>query len=66
MSFGESPSRLLCIEGGSTNPKREGLGLEFLNRVEEAIEAIERTPLGFGVKIEDARRCPLRQFALAC
>jgi hypothetical protein len=46
--------------------KREGLGLEFLSRVDEAIEAIERTPLGFGVKIEDVRRCPFRQFALAC
>ena len=45
--------------------QREGLGLEFTDRVLEAIEAIERNPFGYAKEIGDARRALLRQFPYA-
>ena len=45
--------------------QREGLGLEFTDRVLEAIEAIERNPFGYAKVIGDARRAVLAQFPYA-
>jgi hypothetical protein len=45
--------------------QREGLGLEFTDRVLEAIEAIERNPFGHAKVIGDARRALLKQFPYA-
>ena len=42
--------------------RREGLGLEFSDRVLEGIEAIERNPFGYAKVIGDARRALLKQF----
>jgi hypothetical protein len=42
--------------------KREGLGMEFTERVLEGIEAIELNPYGFAKRIGEARRCGLSQF----
>jgi toxin ParE1/3/4 len=42
--------------------QREGLGLEFTDRVPEAIEAIERNPFGHAKVIGEARRALLKQF----
>jgi plasmid stabilization system protein ParE len=45
--------------------QRDGLGLEFTDRVLEAIEAIERNPFGHAKVIGDARRALLNQFPYA-
>ena len=42
--------------------QREGLGLEFTDRVLEAIDRIAEHPLAFAKSIGDARRCNLDQF----
>jgi len=42
--------------------QREGLGLQFYDRLEEAVGDIERNPEGFEVRFEGLRRCNLRQF----
>ena len=41
---------------------REGLGLEFTDRVLEAIDRIAEHPLAHRKVIDDARRCNLDQF----
>lgn len=45
--------------------RRDGLGLEFTDRVLDAIEAIERNPLAYTKVIGDARRTLLDQFPYA-
>jgi plasmid stabilization system protein ParE len=45
--------------------KREGLGLEFLERVEEAVEVISQNPKLHAAVIDDGRRVLLRQFPFA-
>jgi toxin ParE1/3/4 len=43
--------------------KREGLGVEFLHRVDEAVDYISRSPEGAPVITGDVRRFPIqRQF----
>jgi plasmid stabilization system protein ParE len=42
--------------------KREGLGLQFTDRVLEAVEKIEEHPLGYCKVIGEARRIGLVQF----
>ena len=42
--------------------RREGLGLEFYDRVDEAAEKIERNPEGFRKVHRDYRRVGLEQF----
>jgi plasmid stabilization system protein ParE len=42
--------------------KRENLGFEFIERVEQAIEAISEHPLSHRRIIEDVRRANLEQF----
>lgn len=44
---------------------REGLGLQFTERVLESIEAIERNPLAYAKVIGEARRAILTQFPYA-
>jgi len=45
--------------------RRDGLGLEFTDRVLDALEAIERDPLTYAQVIGDARRTLLGQFPYA-
>jgi plasmid stabilization system protein ParE len=45
--------------------RKEGLGLEFTDRVIEAIEAIERAPLGFSKVVGEGRRALLHRFPFA-
>jgi plasmid stabilization system protein ParE len=42
--------------------KRDGLGDEFLDRVDEALAAIERNSQGYALAFEGLRRCNLKQF----
>jgi toxin ParE1/3/4 len=42
--------------------RREGLGGEFLDRVDEAIQRIEMNPEGYAPAYKDLRRAVLRQF----
>jgi hypothetical protein len=42
--------------------RREGLGNQFLARVDEAISRIEISPEGYAVAYKDLRRAVLRQF----
>jgi plasmid stabilization system protein ParE len=42
--------------------KREGLGLEFLDRVDQAIQKIAENPTLYAPIIDDARRVLLEQF----
>jgi toxin ParE1/3/4 len=42
--------------------QRGGLGLEFVQRVDEAVARIERNPLAHAKLIDEARRVNLRQF----
>jgi toxin ParE1/3/4 len=42
--------------------KREGLGDEFLERVDEAVRQVEQSPEGFAVVFEGLRRINLAQF----
>lgn len=42
--------------------RREGLGMEFADRVQDAIESIQINPEGFGEVYGEARRAQLRQF----
>jgi hypothetical protein len=42
--------------------RREGLGVEFADRIDEALQNIEIAPLGFQKVYGDLRRCGLRQF----
>jgi toxin ParE1/3/4 len=42
--------------------QRQGLGSEFLGRVEQAVARIERNPLAYGKVVLDARRVNLQQF----
>lgn len=45
--------------------KREGLGSEFLSRVDEVVEKITHHPLSYPKVIEDVRRANLEQFPYA-
>lgn len=45
--------------------KREGLGDEFLNRVDGALENIGSNPLAYRKVSGENRRCPLEQFPFA-
>ena len=40
----------------------EGLGDRFLDRVDEAIEAIRKNPLGYAVRVDDVRMASLKKF----
>ncbi len=42
--------------------EREGLGVQFVDRVQQAIDRIAENPMGYAKVIEDARRAPLEQF----
>jgi plasmid stabilization system protein ParE len=42
--------------------RKEGLGMEFADRVDEALQSIEIAPSGFERIYGDLRRCGLRQF----
>jgi plasmid stabilization system protein ParE len=42
--------------------KQDGLGQRFYDRVQEAVEKIERTPEGFQLVYRNLRRVHLRQF----
>jgi toxin ParE1/3/4 len=42
--------------------EREGLGLQFYGRLEEAVADIEGNAEGFEIRFEGLRRCNLRQF----
>jgi plasmid stabilization system protein ParE len=42
--------------------QREGLGIEFLNRVDHAVETIGTFPEGFPKIINEVRRAPMEQF----
>jgi len=40
----------------------EGLGDQFLDRVDEAIDGIRQNPLGYAVRIDDVRMASLKKF----
>jgi toxin ParE1/3/4 len=42
--------------------RKEGLGKQFYQRVDEAAEKVERNPNGFQICYKDMRRVGLRQF----
>jgi hypothetical protein len=42
--------------------RKEGLGDEFLNRVDEALERIAMNPEGYALAYKDLRRAVLQQF----
>ncbi len=42
--------------------RKEGLGAEFIDRVEETLERIGENPVGYAKKINDVRVANLRQF----
>lgn len=42
--------------------RREGLGMEFADRIDEGLESIEIAPLGFRTAYADLHRYGLRQF----
>ena len=42
--------------------QRDGLGMEFFGRVDEAVQKISINPLGYRKVFGDARRINLRQF----
>jgi toxin ParE1/3/4 len=42
--------------------EREGLGFEFVDEVERAIERIETNPLSFAEVYRTARICPVKRF----
>jgi hypothetical protein len=42
--------------------RKEGLGIEFYERVDEAVDRIERNPQGFQTIFKDMRRVTLEQF----
>ena len=45
--------------------KREGLGLEFIERVDEAVEVVAQNPKLHAPVIDDGRRVLLKQFPFA-
>ena len=45
--------------------KREGLGVEFIKRVDEAVEVVAQNPKLHAPVIEDGRRVLLKQFPFA-
>lgn len=64
MSVGLSPSADADIQRAYSwyEAQRQGLGVEFVQRVDEAIAKIERNPLAHAKLILDARRINLKQF----
>lgn len=45
--------------------KREGLAIELVERVEQTIEQIAQSPLGYAKVIGEVRRANLKQFPFA-
>jgi hypothetical protein len=44
--------------------RKEGLGVEFYERVDEAVANIRQNPEGYQKLHKDLRRCNLRQFTI--
>ena len=45
--------------------EREGLGIRFLERVEEAVDRIKAAPLGHQKVLKEARKCEIERFPYA-
>lgn len=54
--------RDLADAGSYLEKEQKGLGVQFIERINQAIEKIARTPLAYATVIKDARKIATRQF----